>query len=71
MVSYLSLAVGIFALWVGWTFYATPQTAFRRRHWPFHPEGNGLTEEGEYSYRVLGVFFLITGVGLVLWGVLV
>ncbi|WP_255168509.1 hypothetical protein [Natrononativus amylolyticus] len=37
---------------------------FRVRHFPFTPEGDGLTESGESSYRLTGWF--IAGVGVVL-----
>ena len=57
------------AFWIPGVGYACfPQTMFRIRHTPFPPSGDGLTDEGERSYRKLGFTMLISGVLVALYG---
>jgi hypothetical protein len=47
---------------VGAGFFFRPQTMFRLRFAPLGPSGDGLTEDGEQSYKRFGIFLILIGV---------
>ena len=51
---------------IGAVFILDPQTMFRIRYFPPSPNGDGLTEEGENSYKWHGWFIIATGVIMLL-----
>lgn len=53
---------------VGAAFLLWPQSVFRYRFAPLGPPGDGLTEAGERSYRRFGIFLVLVGFGIAVWG---
>lgn len=66
MTSYALLLAGLLWVGLGLGYRYRPQAMFRVRSAPFAADGDGLTASGEESYRRLGLFHLLMGVGLTL-----